>query len=134
MHNRRRPFRSESRTTMIKTLAALAALCLLLVATASQAQYLNILGASPVTHFTEADSKLMLAAIDQALADPADGATKEWKNPASPASGAVTARRSYTAEGRKCRDLLVANSYKTLKGEAVHAFCQDATGQWKLTQ
>jgi surface antigen len=119
---------------MIKALARRSALCLLLVATATQAQYLNILGASPVSHFNEVDNKLMLAAIDKALADPAEGVAQAWSNPASPASGAVTARRSYVSEGRKCRDLLVANSYKTLKGEAVHAFCQDGTGQWKLVQ
>lgn len=121
---------------MTKAFARRAALsCLLLfAATASQAQFLNILGASPVTFFTEADNKLMLAAIDHALADPADGVAKEWNNPATPASGSVTARRSYVADGRKCRDLLVANSFKTLKGEAVHAFCQDGAGQWKLQQ
>jgi surface antigen len=119
---------------MIKALARRSALCLLLVATASQAQYLNMLGASPASHFNDADNKMMLAAIDKALADPADGVAQAWKNPATPAGGAVTARKSYVSDGRKCRDLLVANSYKTLKGEGVYAFCQDGTGQWKLVQ
>lgn len=119
---------------MIKALARRSALCLLLVATASQAQYLNMLGASPASHFNDTDNKLMMAAIDKALADPADGVAQAWKNPATPASGAVTARKSYVSDGRKCRDLLVANSYKTLKGEGVHSFCQDGTGQWKLVQ
>jgi len=36
------------------------------------------------------------------------------------------------SDGRKCRELLIANSYKTLKSEAVHSFCQDGSGQWKL--
>lgn len=119
---------------MTQALATRLAACLLLVATAAPAQYLNILGASPVSHFNDVDNKLMLAAIDKALADPADGTAQAWNNPASPASGAVTARRSYVSEGRKCRELLVANSYKTLKGEAVHSFCQDGAGQWKLVQ
>jgi surface antigen len=119
---------------MIKATARHFALCLLLVASTTQAQYLNILGASPVSHFNDADNKLMLAAIDKALADPADGVAQAWKNPASPASGAVTPRRSYVSDGRKCREVLIANSYKTLKGEAVHSFCQDGAGQWKLVQ
>ena len=119
---------------MIKATARHFALCLLLVASTTQAQYLNILGASPVSHFNDADNKLMLAAIDKALADLVDGVAQAWKNPASPASGSVTARKSYVSEGRQCRDLLIANSYKTLKGEAVHTFCRDGAGQWKLVQ
>ena len=73
-------------------------------------------------------------AIDKALANPADGVAQPWRSDSSPANGVVTVRKSYVADGRKCRDLLIANSYKTLKGEAEHMFCQDGAGQWKLVQ
>jgi surface antigen len=119
---------------MINTLARLCMLCLLFAASAAQAQYLNMLGASPMSHFNEADNKLMLATIDKALADPAEGVPMAWKNDATPASGMVTIQKSYVAEGRRCRDLLLANAYKTLKSEASHTFCQDGAGQWKLLQ
>jgi hypothetical protein len=46
----------------------------------------------------------------------------------------VTPQKSYTSAGMKCRDLLIANSYRTLKGEAVHTFCQNTAGAWKLRQ
>ncbi len=119
---------------MIKALATPLALCLLLAAGTTQAQYLNMLGASPVSKFTDADTKLMMTAIDKALANPADGVAQPWRSDSSPANGVVTVRKSYVADGRKCRDLLIANSYKTLKGEAEHMFCQDGAGQWKLVQ
>jgi surface antigen len=119
---------------MNKALATPLALCLLLAAGMAQAQYLNMLGASPVSKFTDADTKLMMTAIDKALTNPSDGVAQPWRNDASPANGVVTARKSYVADGRKCRDLLVANNYKTLKGEAEHTFCQDGAGQWKLVQ
>ena len=112
----------------------LCALGLLLMAGLAQAQFLNLLGASPVSRFNEADNKMMWAAVNKALADPADGVAVAWKNDASPASGVVTAQRTYTSDGRKCRDLLVANSFQTLRGEAVHTFCQDDAAQWKLRQ
>ena len=119
---------------MIGTLARLVAPGLLLAAAAAQAQYLNTLGASPVSQFGEADYKLMLATIDKALADPADGTTLAWKNEASPAAGSVTVQKSFEADGRKCRNVLVANSWKTLKGEGMHTFCQDGAGKWTLKQ
>ena len=112
----------------------LCALCLLLATGTVQAQFLNILGASPVSRFNETDNKLMWAAVNKVLADPADGVALAWKNDATPASGVVTAQRTYTSEGRKCRDLLVANSFQTLRGEAVHTFCEDGSGQWRLRQ
>jgi hypothetical protein len=58
---------------MNKALATPLALCLLLAAGTTQAQYLNMLGASPVSKFTDADTKLMMTAIDKALANPSDG-------------------------------------------------------------
>jgi surface antigen len=112
----------------------LCALCLLLATGMAQAQFLNTLGASPVSRFNATDNQLMWAAVNKVLADPADGVALAWKNDASPASGVVTAQRTYASDGRKCRDLLVANSFQTLRGEAVHTFCEDGSGQWKLRQ
>ena len=120
---------------MIKSFLRCAFLSLgLLAATSAQAQSLNLIGASPVSRFTEADLALMMAAVDRALADPADGVAQAWKNDATSASGVVTARRSYVSEGRACRDVLVANSFRTLRGEAEHSFCRDSAGKWKLVQ
>lgn len=117
---------------MIQALVRCLTLCLL--ASMAQAQSLNLIGASPVSRFTEADLKLMMATIDRVLADPADGVAQAWNNEATAASGVVTAARSYVSEGRKCRDLIVANRFRTLRGEAEHSFCQDGTGKWKLVQ
>lgn len=119
---------------MTKFRFLIALICLGLGAAATQAQSLNLIGASPVSRFNEADLQLMMAAVDRALADPANGVAQAWRNDATGASGVVTARRSYDAEGRKCRELLVANSFRTLRGEAEHSFCQDGTGRWKLVQ
>ena len=73
-----------------------------------------------------------IAAIDKALAESDDGVPLAWKNEQTPAAGVVTPQKTYVSKGMKCRDLLIANTYKTLKGEAVHTFCQNAAGKWKL--
>jgi len=106
----------------------------LLCGTAAHAQYLNMLATTPLSQFNADDNKLFMATIDKALAEGKDGVAITWKNPATPAAGVVTPQKTYTADGQKCRDLLIANSYKTLKGEAVHRFCQNSAGQWKLVQ
>jgi surface antigen len=93
-----------------------------------------MLATTPVSQFNEADNKLFMAAIDKALAESADGVALAWKNERTPAAGVVTPQKSYVSDGMKCRDLLIANSYKTLKGEAVHTFCQTSGGKWRLRQ
>ena len=105
--------------------------CVLCAGTA-QAQYLNTLATSPMSRFNDADNKLFAANLDKALAQGADGVAMDWKNERTPASGSVTPQRSFDSKGMKCRELLIANSYKTLKGEGVHTFCQNSAGKWKL--
>jgi surface antigen len=100
----------------------------------AHAQYLNTLANSPMSHFNDADNKLFMANLDKALAQGADGVTLTWKNERTPAAGSVTPQKSFESKGMKCRELLIANSYKTLKGEGVHTFCQNSAGKWKLVQ
>ena len=114
------------------TIARLALLGGLLFGGATQAQYLNLLATTPVSQFNDADNKLFMATIDRALAEGVDGTPIAWKSERTPAAGVVTPQKTYASAGQKCRDLLIANSYKTLKGEAVHTFCEDSAGKWKL--
>jgi surface antigen len=117
----------------MKTIAGLITLgCLLSGGGTAHAQYLNMLATTPVSQFNEADNKLFMATIDKALSESGDGVALTWKNERTPAAGVVTPQKTYALDGLKCRDLLIANSYKTLKGEAVHTFCQDSAGKWKL--
>jgi surface antigen len=118
----------------MKAIARLLVLGCLLLAGTAHAQILNMLATTPLSHFNDADNKLFMAAIDKSLAEGADGAALAWRNELTPAAGVVTPQKTYVSEGMKCRDLLIANSYKTLRGEAVHTFCQDGTGKWKLRQ
>lgn len=118
----------------MNALASLVICAGLLLGSAAQAQYLNMLATTPLSQFNAADNKLFTAAIDKALTDAAEGVPIAWKNERSPAEGVVTLQRSFTSGGMACRELLIANRYKTLKGEGVHAFCKNAAGQWKLKQ
>jgi len=116
----------------MNAIAAIVMLGCLLFGGPVHAQYLNMLATTPLSKFNAADNKLFMATIDKALAEGQDGVPIEWKNSKSPAAGVVTPQKSFVSEGMKCRELLIANSYQTLKGEAVHTFCQASGGKWKL--
>ena len=118
----------------MNAIARLIMLGCLMFSSAAGAQYLDTLATTPISHFNAADNKLFMSTIDKALAEGTDGVALTWKNERTPAAGAVTPQKSYVSKGMKCRDLLIANSYKTLKGEGVHTFCQNSTGKWKLLQ
>ncbi len=118
----------------MNAIARLVTLGCLLCGAAAQAQILSMLATTPLSQFNDADNKLFMATIDKALAEGADGVPLVWKNDRTPAAGAVTPQKTFVSEGMKCRDLLIANSYKTLKGEGVHTFCLNDAGQWKLRQ
>ena len=118
----------------MNSIARLVLLGCLLMGGAAQAQYLDTLATTPMSRFNEADNKLFMAIVNKALAEGTDGETLTWKNERTPAAGSVTLQKSYVSKGMPCRDLLIANSYKTLKGEGVHTFCKNGAGKWKLVQ
>jgi surface antigen len=118
----------------MNAIARLVLLGCLLFGTTAQAQFLNMLGASPVSQFNKADNQLFMATVQKALAEGIDGVPIVWKNEKSPAAGVVTPQKSFVSAGMKCREMLIANTYKTLRGEGVHTFCLNAAGQWKLQQ
>lgn len=117
----------------MRVIALLAAALGLFFAGTLHAQILNELAASPISRFSAADNKLFLGAIDEALSDNSDGATLAWKSDKSPAQGSVTPQRSFESKGMACRDLLIANEYRSRKAQSVHTFCRDQTGAWKLS-
>lgn len=116
----------------MKAKALLAAAFGLLLAGTAPAQILGAVADSPISRFSGADKERFLRAIDTALADKADGAELAWQSDTSPARGSVTPQRSFESNGMACRELLIANEYRSRKAQSVHTFCRDKTGKWKL--
>ena len=116
----------------MKTIALLVAVLGLLFAGTTRAQILSEIAASPISRFSDADNRLFMAAIDKALSENANGVELAWKSEQSPARGSVTPQRSFEADGMQCRDVLIANEYRSRKAQSVHTFCRDAAGAWKL--
>ena len=118
----------------MKALHLLTALTCVVASASATAQYWSTLADTPVSRFNDTDNKLMMATVNKALKEGVDGTPIEWKNEKTPAAGVVTPEKTYQAGGQPCRDLRVANSYKSLKGEGIYQFCKNASGQWKLVR
>ncbi len=116
----------------MKAITLLAAALGLLLSGAASAQILSEIATSPISRFSAADNKLLLGAIDKALADKADGAALAWKSDTSPARSSVTPQRSFESDGVAYRDLLIASEYLSRKAQGVHTFCRDSKGAWRL--
>jgi surface antigen len=111
-----------------------AMLALGLAATAAHAINLQFLSQTPYAQFPPADKKTMKATILRALDETADGATLDWKNEASGASGSISPQRSFERDGRNCRELRIQNTFRTRTGEGLHTFCRDSAGKWQLAR
>ncbi|HRP28072.1 MAG TPA: hypothetical protein PLG77_06540 [Burkholderiaceae bacterium] len=116
----------------MKAIALLFAAAGLALAGAASGQIVGELAASPISRFNADDNRLLLGAIDKALADNADGTTLAWKSEQTPAQGSVTPRRSFTADHMACRELEIATRYRARSAQSVHTFCRDSAGAWKL--
>ena len=116
----------------MKAITLLVAVLGLIATGATRAQIFNELAASPISRFNADDNRLLLGAIDKALAENADGATLAWKSEQTPAQGSVTPRRSFESDRMPCRDVEIATRYRSRSAQSVHTFCRDSSGAWKL--
>ncbi len=94
----------------------------------------QFLSETPYAKFSKEDKKTLRANVGRALDETADGAVLDWKNEASGAGGSISPQKSFERDGRKCREALVRNTFKTLKGEGSYTFCRDAAGKWQLAR
>jgi len=86
----------------------------------------------PISQMSEADIAIMSAAIDQTLANVADGVTQRWSNPDTDAGGALTPLSTSEEGGLLCRQLEIANQAGGRSARSVHQYCRQADGSWKL--
>lgn len=103
---------------------------LLLAAGGAHAFNLAFLGDSVMQRITAQDARLMSGALDAALAAPEEGNVRDWSNPESGASGAVTLRRIYQRQGRACRTLHISTTAQSVTAQGVYQLCQEPGGAW----
>jgi 17 kDa outer membrane surface antigen len=110
-----------------------AALTLCATRVAAPTTNLSFLANSPVFHFTAEDTRLLRAAALSLLVQGDVGATREWRNPDTTASGTLKITKAFeSTEGFRCEVLRVENSAAGVQGRASHTVCEIHPGEWKL--
>ena len=89
---------------------------------------------APARKFSDEDWKYFDNAIIHTLKYVNDGASYNWNNPASSASGTLEVLESTTKDNVHCRRVRLPTTYAQLKGVTEFVFCKQADGGWKVTQ
>ena len=125
----------RARPSLGRVGAALTAAVLLGLAGAADARGpMSWMRDTAFAQFNEADTKLLRAALDEALQSPTEGTPVTWQNERSGSSGSIEPVSSDLHNGMRCRDVKVVNRHRRQAGEGVYRFCQSPDGPWRLVQ
>ncbi|MBC8007612.1 MAG: hypothetical protein H7X76_06145 [Prolixibacteraceae bacterium] len=86
----------------------------------------------PISRMNDEDRAIFKTALIDALERKRDGEGARWENSKTGAHGDLLPRASFEREGRRCRDLEVANSAGGLDNRLVVTLCRQADGAWKV--
>ncbi len=94
---------------------------------------MRFLADAPYTYFTREDETIFWKAVDDTLAQAADGEARSWSNPNTQANGELRPVKSYEAGGLKCRRLAIANKARGRANFAEFNFCKQTSGEWMIS-
>ncbi len=125
------PISEHYRWRVVPALFAALALCATRVA--APTTNLSFLANSPMFHFNAEDTRLQREAALSLLMQGDVGASREWRNPDSTASGTLKITKAFeSADGFKCAVLRIDNSAAGVHGRSSHTVCEIHPGDWKL--
>lgn len=97
----------------------------------SFASNLRFLKDSPVSFYSKQETNLMEDNVYKALDELADGEQHNWQSPDSNSKGSISIEKTYTEDGKKCREAKLMNSAKGQVGNTKFKFCKDKDS-WKI--
>ena len=110
--------------------AAVVLLALLTVVDAS-ALDLKAMKDTPLSKLDKQDMAMMIASVNKALNESADGEAVNWSNAKKGTSGSVTPLKTFAgAGGQKCRRIAVASRAQGRDSVSESTLCQDKKGAW----
>jgi surface antigen len=113
--------------------ALLTGLLALTYAAGASAVELGFLVNTVAAKLNEQDMKLMRQAALDLLKDGEVGASRDWANPKSTATGKITVVKIFkSTEGYACKSLRSAASAGGLRGQDVYRVCEVRPGTWRI--
>ena len=70
--------------------------------------------------------------VEKILEEAPDGKTVEWKAPKTQFVSKITPHRTFTEEGRRCREATIDSSARDRHQRGRYLFCKVKTGAWEF--
>ncbi len=111
---------------------SIAALILLNVVAAAQAQNIGFLTRGPVAYLSAEEQDMVREAFARALNDTADNETVEWENPESGHSGRIEVLDTHEDYGTTCRTVRTWTTAGGREGGGIYRLCKADDGSWRF--
>jgi hypothetical protein len=99
----------------------------------ADASNLSFLANTPSGHFNSEDMRLLREAAMDLLLHEDVGASRDWRNPQSTASGKIKITKAFkSTDGFLCKVLRIDNSAADWHGRATYPVCEIHPGDWKI--
>lgn len=87
---------------------------------------------APAFHYTDEDFSILMATVQKALNEKADGGKLVWENPKTGHNGLVNPLNTFQENGTTCRKTRLINKAKDKIAETFYKLCKQASGEWKV--
>ena len=86
-----------------------------------------------ISRFVPEDIELLKTTAGDALDNHPDDTELNWNNPDSGHSGSIKVFGTREITGQTCRQVLIKNNAKTVKGSAEYLLCKQDDGNWTVS-
>ena len=93
---------------------------------------MSFLKDTPISRLKAEELKSFRAFVLKTLDDSQDGATAEWKAPATAFTSKVTPAARFRDGKTDCREARVESVASELQSSGAYTFCRDAKGVWTI--
>lgn len=111
---------------------SIAALILLSVLGATQAQNIGFLIRGPVADLSPEEQDMLREAFARALNEAADSETVEWENPESGHAGRIEVLDTHEDYGTTCRTVRTWTTAGGREGGGIYRLCKADDGSWRF--
>ena len=87
---------------------------------------------APITRLSAPELEEFKNYVEKILEEAPDGKTVEWKAPKTQFVSKITPHRTFTDEGRRCREATIDSSARDRHQRGRYLFCKVKTGAWEF--
>jgi surface antigen len=87
---------------------------------------------SAMAKFTPEDLSLLKNAAKEALNNQPDDSEVQWDNPDTEHSGSITVSNTRQINEKTCRNALLKNTAKSIKGTVHYILCKQSDDKWQI--